>query len=50
MYSLLRTTSESLNKIRQRIRKLEIFEIQQSPEGDIQNGGKLWTTLHMFCT
>ena len=26
-YSLLRTTSESLNKIRQRIRKLQLFEI-----------------------
>ena len=26
-YSLLRTTSESLNKIRQRIRKLQHFEI-----------------------
>ena len=49
-YALLRTTSESLNKIRQRIRKLQLFEILQSPEGNIQNGGKLWTTLHMFCT
>ena len=26
-YSLLTTTSESLNKIRQRIKKLQIFEI-----------------------
>ena len=26
-YSLLRTTSESLSKIRQRIRKLQLFEI-----------------------
>ena len=39
-----------LNKIGQRLRKFHLFEIWQSPEGDSQNGGKLWTTLHMFCT